>query len=244
MRTLLLCLTLMLASVAVGAEHPKSPEKITKTTVVKRAPQPVVAQRVPARKKVINSGASKPTVVVSQKREGSKTLRKPVGAKTPAKPVAKQSAITGIKTAALKPATKPREKPAEPKDTTSAAVKPAARPHTPSLLKRPFANELFGAVSEPAPLVSSSIGSYTKGCLAGGVALPITGEAWQVMRASRHRNWGNPRLIAYIEQFAKDAQTIDHWPGLLVGDMSQPRGGPMLFGHSSHQIGLDVFFGR
>ena len=44
MRTLLLCLTLMLASVAVGAEHPKSPEKITKTTVVKRAPQPVVAQ--------------------------------------------------------------------------------------------------------------------------------------------------------------------------------------------------------
>jgi penicillin-insensitive murein DD-endopeptidase len=242
MRTLLLCLTLMLASVAVGAEHPKSPEKITKTTVVKRAPQPVVAQRVPARKKVINSGASKPTVVVSQKREGSKTLRKPVGAKTPAKPVAKQSAITGIKTAALKPATKPREKPAEPKNTTSAAVKPAARPHTPALLKRPFANELFGAVSEPAPLVSSSIGSYTKGCLAGGVALPITGEAWQVMRASRHRNWGNPRLIAYIEQFAKDAQTIDHWPGLLVGDMSQPRGGPMLFGHSSHQIGLDVDF--
>ena len=136
MRTLILCVTLMLASVAVGAEQPKSPEKITKTTVVKRAPQPVVAQRVPARKKVINSGASKPTGVVSQKRQGSKTLRKPVGAKTPAKPVAKQSAITGIKTAALKPATKPRETPADkPKNTTSAAVKPAARPHTPRCSK-------------------------------------------------------------------------------------------------------------
>jgi penicillin-insensitive murein DD-endopeptidase len=27
---------------------------------------------------------------------------------------------------------------------------------------------------------------------------------------------------------------------LLVGDMSQPRGGPMLTGHASHQIGLDA----
>jgi penicillin-insensitive murein DD-endopeptidase len=30
------------------------------------------------------------------------------------------------------------------------------------------------------------------------------------------------------------------WPGLLVGDVSQPRGGPMLSGHASHQIGLDA----
>src|ERR1700730_13809348 len=31
-----------------------------------------------------------------------------------------------------------------------------------------------------------------------------------------------------------------HWNGLLVGDMSQPRGGPLLSEHTSHQIGLDV----
>ena len=30
------------------------------------------------------------------------------------------------------------------------------------------------------------------------------------------------------------------WPGILVGDISQPRGGPMLTGHASHQIGLDA----
>ena len=30
------------------------------------------------------------------------------------------------------------------------------------------------------------------------------------------------------------------WNGLLVGDISQPRGGPMLTGHASHQIGLDA----
>ena len=29
-------------------------------------------------------------------------------------------------------------------------------------------------------------------------------------------------------------------PVLLVGDMAQPRGGPMITGHSSHQIGLDA----
>ena len=36
------------------------------------------------------------------------------------------------------------------------------------------------------------IGSYAKGCLAGGVALPIDGPGWQAMRLSRNRNWGDP----------------------------------------------------
>ena len=36
------------------------------------------------------------------------------------------------------------------------------------------------------------------------------------------------------------AQKLDDWPGLLVGDISQPRGGPMLTGHASHQLGLDA----
>jgi penicillin-insensitive murein endopeptidase len=39
---------------------------------------------------------------------------------------------------------------------------------------------------------------------------------------------------------SSDARAFDGWPGLLVGDMSQPRGGPMLTGHTSHQIGLDA----
>jgi hypothetical protein len=60
------------------------------------------------------------------------------------------------------------------------------------------------------------------------------------MRLSRDRNWGHPRLLDCLERFAADARTLDGWPGLLVGDMSQPRGGPMITGHSSHQVGLDV----
>ena len=56
---------------------------------------------------------------------------------------------------------------------------------------------------------------------------------------SRNRNWGNPHLVRFIERFAKNAKKVG-WNGLLVGDMSQPRGGPMLSGHTSHQVGLDV----
>ena len=74
----------------------------------------------------------------------------------------------------------------------------------------------------------------------GAEALPINGSAWQVMRLSRNRNWGNPALIAFLERFAKHVPAINGWPGLLVGDISQPRGGPMLTGHASHQVGLDA----
>src|SRR3954447_6840549 len=102
------------------------------------------------------------------------------------------------------------------------------------------AKELFGAVKEPAPVSARAIGFYSHGCLAGAVALPVSGPAWQVMRLSRNRNWAHPALLALIEKLAEDAQAKDGWPGLLVGDISQPRGGPMLTGHASHQIGLDA----
>jgi penicillin-insensitive murein endopeptidase len=101
------------------------------------------------------------------------------------------------------------------------------------------AKVLFGSQVAPAPLEARSIGSYARGCLAGGIALPVNESAWQVMRLSRNRNWGHPALIAFLERFAIASQKVG-WPGLLVGDMGQPRGGPMLTGHASHQIGLDA----
>ncbi|TBW41216.1 penicillin-insensitive murein endopeptidase [Siculibacillus lacustris] len=101
------------------------------------------------------------------------------------------------------------------------------------------AKVLFGGVTRPAPLAARSIGAYAKGCLAGAVALPVDGATWAVMRLSRNRAWGHPALIAFLEHFAEEGRKIG-WPGLLVGDMSQPRGGPMLTGHASHQIGLDA----
>jgi penicillin-insensitive murein endopeptidase len=108
--------------------------------------------------------------------------------------------------------------------------------------ENPFtpAKELFGRQVVPAPLAARTIGFYSRGCLAGGQALPVNGPAWQVMRLSRNRNWGHPALLAFLERFARKVPSVSHWPGILVGDMSQPRGGPMLSGHASHQIGLDA----
>jgi penicillin-insensitive murein endopeptidase len=128
-----------------------------------------------------------------------------------------------------------------PNKTAATPPRPVAKPAPKKAQpKSPVARELFGVVPGPAPLASRSIGSYAKGCLAGGVALPINGPDWQVMRLSRNRNWGTPQLLDFLERFASDARALDGWPGLLVGDMSQPRGGPMLTGHTSHQVGLDV----
>jgi len=104
----------------------------------------------------------------------------------------------------------------------------------------PPARLLFGAAKTPAPLAARSIGFYAKGCLAGAAALPIDGPAWQAMRLSRNRNWGHPKLVALVERLAVEAKAHDGWSGLLVGDLSQPRGGPMLSGHASHQVGLDA----
>jgi penicillin-insensitive murein endopeptidase len=102
------------------------------------------------------------------------------------------------------------------------------------------AKKVFGAQKGPANLAPRAIGSYAKGCLAGGRALAVDGPAWQVMRLSRNRNWAHPDMIALVERLAIEARAEDGWNGLLVGDLAQPRGGPMLSGHASHQVGLDA----
>ena len=128
---------------------------------------------------------------------------------------------------------------------TSAAVRGAASPLGTTIppkagSDRIAAKTLFGAAAAPAPLAARAIGFYSRGCLAGAVPVPIDGDQWQVMRLSRNRNWGHPQLVKMVQGLARDAARHDGWPGLLVGDLSQPRGGPMLTGHNSHQIGLDA----
>jgi penicillin-insensitive murein endopeptidase len=102
------------------------------------------------------------------------------------------------------------------------------------------ARQLFGRKTTPTKEDSHVLGFYSAGCLAGGEALPINGPSWQVMRLSRNRNWGHPVLIRFLESLANTVHRSGAWNGLLVGDMSQPRGGPMITGHASHQIGLDA----
>jgi penicillin-insensitive murein endopeptidase len=47
-------------------------------------------------------------------------------------------------------------------------------------------------------------------------------------------------LVALLKRLSVNAHKDAGWPGILVGDMGQPRGGPALSGHASHQIGLDA----
>lgn len=111
------------------------------------------------------------------------------------------------------------------------------------MLKRaaiPAAMDLFSKKELPSAGKPVSIGYYPNGCLQGGVALPIDGPHWEVMRLSRNRNWGHPELVQFLKRFSAAAAKATGWNGILVGDMAQPRGGPTPFGHRSHQTGLDV----
>ncbi|TGR16302.1 penicillin-insensitive murein endopeptidase, partial [Mesorhizobium sp. M1C.F.Ca.ET.196.01.1.1] len=67
------------------------------------------------------------------------------------------------------------------------------------------AKDLFGARKLPAVAAPQSFGFYSKGCFAGGVAIPMDGMHWEVMRPSRNRRWGHPAMIALIEKLSRDA---------------------------------------
>jgi len=113
---------------------------------------------------------------------------------------------------------------------------PLANPNDPKL----GARELFARKLLPAAMPTRVIGFYSKGCIAGAEQMPVNGETWQVMRLSRNRNWGHPDIITLLKRLSVKAHKDAGWPGILVGDIGQPRGGPALSGHASHQIGLDA----
>lgn len=103
----------------------------------------------------------------------------------------------------------------------------------------PPAKALFGAAATPSAGPAAAIGGYARGCLAGAAALPVDGVGYQAMRLSRQRRFAHPALVDFVERLAAGLRAQGH-PGLLVGDLAQPRGGPMASGHRSHQSGLDA----
>jgi penicillin-insensitive murein DD-endopeptidase len=144
-----------------------------------------------------------------------------------------QSAPTEKPTAETAPAAKP---------VVAVPALPPDKPPIPAKEKEKgvAAKYLFASKKLPSSGRPQAIGYYPRGCLQGAVELPIDGPTWQVMRLSRNRNWGHPELIRFLERFAPRAAKAAGWHGILVGDLGQPRGGPLPFGHTSHQIGLDV----
>jgi len=99
---------------------------------------------------------------------------------------------------------------------------------------------LCGSVNTPAASsLSESIGAYTAGCIRNAKPIPANGEGFQVIRLGRGRYFANPVTVNYIMNLAKEVHDDMHGI-LLIGDVSQRTGGPMLDEHSSHQIGLDA----
>ncbi len=110
---------------------------------------------------------------------------------------------------------------------------------SPAIAAEPPASKVFGKATTPAPGAAQVFGSYAKGCHAGSVAFPADGPNWAAMRPSRNRHWAHPDLADFVTRLADRAERAG-LDGLLIGDMGQPRGGPMRSGHRSHQTGLDV----
>ena len=97
----------------------------------------------------------------------------------------------------------------------------------------------WSKLEAPSDGESEAIGGFGNGCLTGGVAIPAVGVGYQGVRRSRGRYFGHRRLVDFITAYGRKIQEagLDR---VLLGDLAQPRGGPMSWGHASHQIGLDV----
>ncbi|WP_219920047.1 penicillin-insensitive murein endopeptidase [Pseudomonas sp. Q2-TVG4-2] len=91
----------------------------------------------------------------------------------------------------------------------------------------------------PLPGEPRIIGEHGAACLVGAVQLPPEGVGYQAVDLQRNRHYGHPDLVDYIEGLGRRLEEASIGP-MLVGDMAQPRGGPMSYGHVSHQSGLDV----
>ncbi|WP_081948933.1 penicillin-insensitive murein endopeptidase [Litchfieldella xinjiangensis] len=102
-----------------------------------------------------------------------------------------------------------------------------------------FGQENWAAVPGPLDGEPRIIGHHGGACLVGAEQLPADGVGYQAVDLQRHRHYGHPSLVDYIEQLGQRVDEAGFGP-ILVGDMAQPRGGPMPTGHVSHQSGLDV----
>jgi penicillin-insensitive murein endopeptidase len=97
----------------------------------------------------------------------------------------------------------------------------------------------WGAARSASAGPASAIGGPANGCLAGAAALPADGVGYQAIRLARRRNFGHPDTIAFVVRLGRAAAAAGLAP-FYVGDVAQPRGGPMASGHGAHQNGLDV----
>lgn len=104
---------------------------------------------------------------------------------------------------------------------------------------RVSANQDWASVPGPLEGRPQIIGHHGGACLIGAMQLAPEGVGYQAVDLKRNRHYGHPELIDYVQRLGQRVADAGFGP-ILVGDMAQPRGGPMSYGHVSHQSGLDV----
>lgn len=97
----------------------------------------------------------------------------------------------------------------------------------------------WSTVADPLPGPPQIFGHHGAACIIGAEALPPEGPGYQAVDLERNRYYGHPELIDYVQRLGQKIADAGFGP-MLVGDLAQPRGGPMSYGHVSHQSGLDV----
>jgi len=108
-----------------------------------------------------------------------------------------------------------------------------------AFLAGPTAAKEWGDAKRPTPGPARLIGGPANGCISGAAALPVDGPGYRAVRLSRNRIWSHPQTVAYVKKLGAAVDALG-LPPIYVGDLSQPRGGPMSFGHASHQNGSDA----
>lgn len=112
----------------------------------------------------------------------------------------------------------------------------------PSLAAGALSAACMGSPTPLAPQLAGSIGVPHQGVQTGAAELARQGEGFIRFRWWGSAYWGNPRLIATIEEAA--ARLEREAPGgapLVVGDLSAQHGGKIPR-HASHRTGRDVDF--
>ena len=72
------------------------------------------------------------------------------------------------------------------------------------VLSKEYASEIFFKIRTETNSEAKSIGSYSKGCLAGAEYLPNHSLHYEALKPSRNRFWGHPNLISYIKNTSKE----------------------------------------
>lgn len=85
---------------------------------------------------------------------------------------------------------------------------------------------------------AEAIGEYALGCLQGAETFNGDEKGLHLSQLKRGRYWGHPDMIKLLTKAGEDFYKQNK--ALIIGDLSQSRGGPTLTGHNSHQNGLDV----